>query len=40
MDIGTRISYFRNAKQYSVNRLATLAGISQSYLRDVVHGIH
>ena len=21
MDIGTRISYFRNAKQYSVNRL-------------------
>ena len=35
MDIGTRISYFRNAKQYSVNRLATLAGISQSYLRDV-----
>lgn len=38
MDIGTRISYFRNAKQYSVNRLATLAGISQSYLRDVELG--
>lgn len=38
MDIRTRISYFRNAKQYSVNRLATLAGISQSYLRDVELG--
>ena len=38
MDIGKRISYFRNAKQYSVNRLATMAGISQSYLRDVELG--
>ena len=38
MDIGTRISFFRNKKQYSVNRLATLAGISQSYLRDVELG--
>lgn len=38
MDIGKRISFFRNAKQYSVNRLATMAGISQSYLRDVELG--
>ena len=35
MDIGTRISFFRNKKQYSVNRLATLAGISLDLsLRD------
>ena len=38
MDIGKRISFFRNTKQYSVNRLATMAGISQSYLRDVELG--
>lgn len=38
MDIGKRISFFREAKGYSVNKLATLSGISQSYLRDVELG--
>lgn len=35
MDIGKRIAYFRTKKGYSVNKLANLAGISQSYLRDI-----
>lgn len=38
MDIGTRITFFRESKGYSVNKLATLSGISQSYLRDVELG--
>ena len=38
MDTGKRITYFRTAKGYSVNKLATLSGISQSYLRDVELG--
>lgn len=38
MDIGKRITYFRTAKGYSVNKLANLSGISQSYLRDVELG--
>ena len=38
MDTGKRISFFREAKGYSVNKLATLSGISQSYLRDVELG--
>lgn len=38
MDVGKRISFFRTAKGYSVNRLATLSGISQSYLREVELG--
>lgn len=38
MDVGKRITFFRNAKQYTVNKLATMAGISQSYLRDVELG--
>jgi transcriptional regulator with XRE-family HTH domain len=38
MEIGSRITYFRNIKQYTVNKLATKAGISQSYLRDVELG--
>lgn len=35
MNIGNRITYFRTQKGYSVNKLANLAGISQSYLRDI-----
>jgi len=35
MEIGKRIAQFRNAKGYSVNKLANLSGISQSYLRDI-----
>ena len=38
MDISKKIAYFRTAKGYSVNKLATLSGISQSYLRDVELG--
>ena len=35
MTVGEKITYFRNMKHYSVNKLANLAGISQSYLRDI-----
>lgn len=38
MDIGKRITFFRTGKNYTVNKLATLSGISQSYLRDVELG--
>ena len=38
MDVGARITFFRQQKNYSVNKLANLAGISQSYLRDVELG--
>lgn len=35
MDIGARIRYFRERKNITVNKLANLSGVSQSYLRDV-----
>jgi transcriptional regulator with XRE-family HTH domain len=38
MDVGARIKFFRENKNLSVNRLANLAGISQSYLRDIELG--
>ena len=38
MDIGKRIGYFRKQKGYSVNKLANLSGVSQSYLRDIELG--
>jgi transcriptional regulator with XRE-family HTH domain len=38
MNVGERIKFFRDYKNYSVNKLANLAGISQSYLRDVELG--
>lgn len=38
MDVGARITSLITAKHYTVNKLATLAGISQSYLRDVELG--
>lgn len=37
-NIGNRIAQLRSAKGYSVNKLANLAGISQSHLRDVELG--
>ncbi len=37
-DIGERIKFFRMQKGYSINKLALLSGISQSYLRDVELG--
>ena len=38
MDITTRITFLRTAKGYTVNKLANLSGISQSYLRDIELG--
>lgn len=35
MDIGKRIVELREQKNISTNKLANLAGISQSYLRDI-----
>ena len=35
MNIGERITYFRNSRGLTTNRLANLTGISQSFLRDV-----
>ncbi len=38
MEVGQRIKELREAKGLTVNRLANMAGISQSYLRDVELG--
>ncbi len=38
MEISKRITHFRTLKGYSVNKLANLSGISQSYLREVELG--
>lgn len=35
MDVGKRISFFREKKGMTVNKLANKAGISQSYLRSI-----
>ncbi len=36
--IGEKIRFFREQKQLTTNKLANLAGISQSYLRDIELG--
>ncbi len=38
MDIGLRLKELRELKGYSVNKLANMAGVSQSYLRDIELG--
>lgn len=38
MNTGELIKHFRISKGYSVNKLANMSGISQSYLRDVELG--
>lgn len=38
MEIGKRIAFFRASKELSVNKLANLAGVSQSYLREIELG--
>lgn len=38
MDVGKRIVELRKQQNLTTNKLATLAGISQSYLRDVELG--
>ena len=36
--VGDRLRFFREQKQISTNKLANLAGISQSYVRDIELG--
>ena len=38
MNVGLRIKELREQKGYSVNKLANMAGVSQSYLRDIEQG--
>ncbi len=38
MNVGERIRYFREQKNITVNKLANLSGISQSYLREIELG--
>ena len=38
-EIGKRISHYRKQKNLTVNRLANLCGISQSYLRNIELGL-
>ena len=38
MNVGVRIKELRELKGYSVNGLANMAGVSQSYLRDIELG--
>lgn len=38
MNVGERIKYFRDQKSITVNKLANLAGVSQSYLREIELG--
>ncbi|HAG04334.1 MAG TPA: XRE family transcriptional regulator [Lachnospiraceae bacterium] len=35
MDVGKRITYFREKRGLTTNKLANKAGISQSFIRDV-----
>lgn len=35
MEVGERIRQLRELKGYTVNKLANLSGVSQSYLRDI-----
>lgn len=38
MNVGERITYLRSRKNITVNKLANMSGISQSYLRDIELG--
>ena len=38
MNIGEKIKFFRTQKNVTINKLATQAGISQSFLRDIELG--
>lgn len=38
MEIGVRLKRLRETKGYTINKLANMAGVSQSYLRDVELG--
>ena len=39
MDLHTRITVLREERGYTVNKLANLAGISQSFLREIELGL-
>lgn len=38
MDVGGRVKYFREKMGITVNRLATISGVSQSNIRDIELG--
>lgn len=38
MDVGKRIQFFRLKQGITVNKLANIAGVSQSYLREIELG--
>ena len=38
MEVGRRITFLREKKNMSTNKLANIAGISQSYLREIELG--
>lgn len=38
MEVGKRIAFLREKKGITVNKLATLSGVSQSFLRDIELG--
>ena len=40
INIGKRITYFKNARNYTVNYLANQSGISQSYLCELEMGTY
>ncbi len=39
MNVGERIKCFREQKKITVNKLANISGISQSYLREIELGL-
>lgn len=39
MNVGERIKYFREQRNITVNKLANLSGVSQSYLREIELGL-
>lgn len=38
MNVGERIKFFREKKGITVNKLATISGVSQSFLREIELG--
>ncbi len=39
MNVGEKIKYFREQRNITVNKLANLSGVSQSYLREIELGL-
>ena len=38
MNVGEKITFYREKKNITVNKLANMSGVSQSYLRDLELG--